>query len=324
MMVFALVLGVLVLTDAITVGLVYLLAGLTGLGNAFDNPARRAIITELVDDELAPNAISLNSALMTGSRVVGPTFAAVLISTVGIGWCFVTNGLSFVAVLVALSRLDVTTLHAAPPAPPTKRAVRAGLRYVRHDPELRLAAGIMAVVATLSFNWHIVLPLLAIRTFEGTTTTYTVITTIFSVGSLAGSLWVARRRTIDTHLLSVLATAFGAASMLLALAPTPAIAAATGALSGATGIAYLSATMSLMQVRARPDMRGRVMALYSILFLGSTPIGGPIAGWIAEVFGARMAIGLGAVAALLAGTAGLAALARRHSAAGSPALEPAA
>ena len=314
MMVLAFALGVLVLTNHETVNWVYLLAGLTGVANAFDNPSRRVMITELVDEVDMANAVSLNSALITGSRVFGPALAAWLISGVGIGWCFVANSVSFVAVLVALAKIDPSELHSNERVARQKGQIRAGFLYVWQDRDLRLAMALMGVVATLSFNWNVTLPLLAVHTFHGTANTYAFITTIFSVGSLVGSLWIARRSTMTVAFLARTSVAFGVASALIALAPNPVTAAAACAVAGATGIAFLSATMTTLQLGSVPAMRGRVMALYSILFLGSTPLGGPLTGWLAQQFDTRLAIWMGAIAAVASGMVAVAALRRREPA----------
>jgi MFS family permease len=170
---------------------------------------------------------------------------------------------------------------------------------------------LMGVVATLSFNWNVLLPLLAVRNFNGTASTYAFITTVFSIGSLTGSLWVARRTTTNNAFLARMSVLFGVASALIAIAPNPWTAALACAFAGFAGIAFLSATMSTLQITSIPAMRGRVMALYSILFLGSTPIGGPLSGWIAQEFDTRWALMMGAVAALGSGFVCLAALRRR-------------
>jgi MFS family permease len=321
MMLFALVLGVFVLSGHITVIGVYVLAALTGTANAFDNPSRRVMITELVGDAEMANAVSLNSALITGARVVGPALAAWLIHGVGIGWCFIANAASFVAMLVALLMIDPATLHATERVTKQKGQIVEGFRYVWAHEELRLAVLMMGVVATLSFNWQVLLPLLAEHDFHGNENTYAFITTVFSIGSLAGSLLIARRTTMDNRFLARASIGLGVASLLMALAPNPLTAALIGSLAGAAGIAFLSATMTALQLHSIPVMRGRVMALYSILFLGSTPIGGPLAGWIAQVFGTRWSIGLGAVAALTSGFAGLAVLKRRAEASDDQRLE---
>jgi MFS family permease len=312
MMVFAFALGVLVLGHHETVSWVYLLAGLTGTANAFDNPSRRVMITELVEEDDIANAVSLNSALITGSRVIGPALAAWLISGVGIGWCFIVNSASFVSVLIALAMLDPTKLHANERVAKQKGQIREGFRYIWQDRDLRLVMALMGVVATLSFNWNVLLPLLAVHTFHGTAGTYAFITTVFSMGSLTGSLWIARRQTMSTEFLARTTVLFGIGTGLIAVSPNPTAAALAAYVTGATGIAFLSATMTALQLGSIPAMRGRVMALYSILFLGSTPIGGPLSGWLAEQYGTRWSLMMGAVAAAISGIVCLAALRRRH------------
>jgi MFS family permease len=321
MMVFAFAMGAMVLSHHETVMWVYLLAGLTGVANAFDNPSRRVMITELVDEDDVANAVSLNSALITGSRVIGPALAAWLISGVGIGWCFIANSASFVAVLIALKLLDTAKLHVNERVPKQKGQIREGFRYIWRDRDLRLVMTLMGVIATLSFNWNVLLPLLAVRTFHGTAGTYAFITTLFSLGSLTGSLWIARRQEMGTRFLARTSVLFGIGTALIAIAPNPLAAAGAAYFTGATGIAFLSATMTNLQLGSIPEMRGRVMALYSILFLGSTPIGGPLAGWLAERYGTRWSLILGAVAAAISGIACLTALRRREPASSGKTLE---
>ncbi len=252
--------------------------------------------------------------------MVGPALAAWLINGVGIGWCFVANAASFIAMLVALVMIHPADLHVNERIAKEKGQIVEGLRYVWRNDDLRLAVVLMGVVATLSFNWQVLLPLLAEHEFHGNGSTYAFITTVFSVGSLVGSLLIARRKTMDNRLLARASVGLGVASFLVALAPSVPAAAITGALAGATGIAFLSATMTSLQLQSIPVMRGRVMALYSILFLGSTPIGGPLTGWIAQAFGTRWSIAMGAAAALASGVAGLYVLRRRASTA--EAVEP--
>jgi MFS family permease len=312
MMIFAFAMGVMVLGHHETVNWVYLLAGLTGVANAFDNPSRRVMITELVDEDDIPNAVSLNSALITGSRVIGPALAAWLISGVGIGWCFIVNSASFVAVLIALKMIDASKLHTNERVAKQKGQIREGFEYIWRDRDLRLVMALMGVVATLSFNWNVLLPLLAVHTFHGTAGTYAFITTVFSMGSLTGSLWIARRQTMSAEFLARTSVLFGIGTALIAISPNPVAAALAAYVTGATGIAFLSATMTSLQLGSIPAMRGRVMALYSILFLGSTPIGGPLSGWLAEQYGTRWSLMLGAVAAAISGIVALVALRRRQ------------
>jgi MFS family permease len=238
--------------------------------------------------------------------------AAWLISGVGIGWCFVANSVSFVAVLIALKMIEPAELHLNERVAKQKGQIREGLRYIWNDADLRIAMALMGVVATLSFNWNVLLPLLAVRDFHGSESTYAFITTVFSAGSLVGSLWIARRHRMSTTFLARMSVAFGASTALIAIAPNPVMAAMAAAITGGTGIAFLSATTTTLQLGSIPVMRGRVMALYTILFLGSTPIGGPLSGWLAEQVGTRWSLMLGAVAAVVSGIVCLTALRRRE------------
>lgn len=301
MMVQAAAFAVLVLTGAITLPIVFALALVTGIANAIDTTARRVIVTELVDGPDLPNAIGLNSMLMTSSRLVGPALAGLTIVTVGIGWCFALNAVSFVAVLFALVRLDM------PPA--AKRVVAStsagrqlvdGLRYVWADPDLRIAMSLMAVVSTLAFNWQVVLPLFAIKSLDGNATTYTVLTSILSVGSLVGAVAVAHRQRTSVPLLIGSAAAFGASTLVLAAMPTLITAIPAAIVAGGTGIFFLSSTSTFVQTNCEPAMIGRVVSLHTVLFLGSTPIGGPIAGWVSQEFGPRSGLLLGAIPTLVA------------------------
>jgi MFS family permease len=177
---------------------IYLVAMVGGVTVAFDNPARRAFVVEMVDHDDMQNAVSLNSALMTSSRVVGPALAGLLVATVGFGWCFLTDGLSYVAVLAALWMMRTEELHPAPVTPKAKRQVREGLRYARSVRELWVPLLMMAVVGTLSYNFQTVFPIFATRDLHGNGTTFTLLFSVVSIGALVGALRTARRTTIDS------------------------------------------------------------------------------------------------------------------------------
>jgi MFS family permease len=312
MMLVAAMLGWLVFAGWATVGWVYALAFLTGVATAFDNPARRVLVNELVDEDDVANAVSLNSTLMTASRMIGPALAGVLVATVGIGWCFVLNAVSFLAVLEALRRMEPAAMRASTPAPKAKGQLREGLRYVWRTQDLRIPLVMLAVVATLSYNYQVLVPLMVRRDLHSTDLGYTALTSVMSLGAVLGSLWLARRSRLQTRFLARACLVLGGVTMLLALAPTLALAAVAAVLVGATSIIVLSGTNAALQLVAAPEMRGRVLALFTVVFLGSTPIGGPIAGWVAEQFGTRASLAMGAVAALVAGAGGLFALDREH------------
>lgn len=296
----ALALGLLTLSGAAGLASVWALAAALGCVTAVDNPARRSFVTELVDDEDVPNAVGLNSAVMTSSRIVGPAVGGLLIAKVGVGWCFVANGVSYVAVLLALAAMRTAELHATEPVPREKGQVRAGLRYVWSTPTLRLPLLLTAVISTIAFNYAVFLPILAKDTFGGDAGTYTVLFSVMSVGSLAGALAAAARRSSGPRFMVGAAAAFGVATILASLAPELWIATLALVPVGFTGIAFMSSATAELQLNADPSMRGRVLALHAVVFLGSTPIGGPVIGWVTEIFGPRVGMAIGGVATLVA------------------------
>jgi MFS family permease len=283
---------------------IYLVAFVGGVTVAFDNPARRAFVVEMVSEDDVQNAVSLNSALMTSSRVVGPALAGLLVATVGFGWCFLADGLSYLAVIAALYRIRTSELRRPPVTPKAKRQVREGLRYARGVPELWVPLVMMAVVGTLSYNFQTVFPLFATRDLHGDGTTFTLLFSVVSVGALVGALRTARRTSTDVRSVAMASLGYGAAMALMAVVPNEWTAFVVGLGLGVASITFLVASTAIVQMEAAPEMRGRVLALQAMLFLGSTPIGGPIVGWVSEQFGARYAIALGAIAALGAGAWG--------------------
>jgi MFS family permease len=291
-------------------GALFAVAVFGGVCMAFDNPARRSFVVEMVPPEQINNAVSLNSALMTSSRVVGPALAGLLVSTVGYGWAFLGDGLSYIAVLAGLWMMRSSELRPAPVAIRARGQVRAGLRYVRSVPELFVPMAMMAVVGTLSYNFQTVFPLFVTRDLDGSDATFTVLFSVVSVGSLVGALVTASRADISVHRVSVAAIGYGATMAMMALAPNVAVAVVVGVVLGLASITFIVASTAIVQMRAAADMRGRVLALQAMLFLGSTPVGGPIVGWVADTFGARYSIALGAVAAFGAGLWGLAVVRR--------------
>ena len=271
-----------------------------GLMLAFDNPARRSFVPEMVPRERVQNAVSLNSALMTGSRVVGPAVAGALVVSVGYGWCFTVDALSYIAVLGALWMMRPADLHRSLATVKARGQVREGLRYVRNIPDLWLPLAMVAVIGTLTFNFSVVMPLFVERTLHGTDASFTLIFSVLSLGSLVGALAAARRRSIDLRAIVVAAAAFGAAMLVFAAAPDLAGAFPLALLLGFASVSFMTVSTAIVQVRALPPMRGRVIAIQSMLLLGSTPIGGPLLGAICDAYGARAGLVVGGVAALAA------------------------
>ncbi|MCU1392105.1 MAG: arabinose efflux permease family protein [Ilumatobacteraceae bacterium] len=283
-----------------SVAAIYVIAVFGGIATAFDNPARRAFVVEMVPESDVQNAVSLNSALMTGSRVFGPALAGLLIATTGYGWTFMVDALSYIAVIVGLIMMRTKENRRPVVTPKGKGQIRAGLRYARTQPELWVPLVMMAIVGTLTFNFQTVMPLLVKRTLHGTTTTFTLIYSVVSIGSLVGALLSARRTSISVNNIIVASLGFGGAMILLALTPNVAFAYVIGLAVGFSSITFMTASTAIMQLRADPNMRGRVLALQAIVFLGSTPIGGPIIGWVCQQFGARWGVMIGGVAAVVA------------------------
>ncbi len=296
---------------------IYALAAAGGIVLALDHPARRSFVVEMVPEDHMQNAVSLNTALMTGARVVGPALAGLLVTTVGFAWCFAVDGLSYLAVLVALARMDPDELRRSPVAKRARGQIRAGLRYARSVPELWVPLVMMTLVGTLAFNFSVVVPLFVRRSLGGTDTAFTLLFSVLSIGSFVGALVAARRTTITVADVSLASAAFGGSMLLLAAAPTLAIAFPLALLVGFGSVAFLTTATTIFQLRADPTMRGRVLALQAMVFLGSTPIGGPLLGAVCETFGPRSGLVLGGASALVAAGIG-AASARRATA-----LEPA-
>jgi len=322
-MVQSLILAAVVFAGIESLPVIYGLAAMSGVITSFDNPARRAFVVEMVPEAMMPNAVSLNSALMTGARVIGPAAGGLLVVTVGYGWAFLIDGLSYLAVLYGLLAMDRSELRPAELVARGRGQVREGVRYVRRTPVLGVPLVMMAVIGTFAFNFSVTIPLLVNGPLHSGEGMFTVLFSVLSVGSMVGALWTARRTDVTNHQIVVAAVAFG--GTMIALAAVPALWAAfpVAVLLGAASITFMTTSTAIVQMRAAPELRGRVLALQSVVFLGSTPIGGPIVGWIADAFGARAAVLLGGVACLAAAAWAQRALAGRTGRSDEPAVEPA-
>jgi MFS family permease len=296
--------------DEPPLGWFYVVAVIGGITTAFDNPARRAFVVEMVPEDHVANAVSLNSALMTSSRVIGPALAGLLVVTVGFGWAFAVDGLSYIAVLVALAMMRSSELSTPDRTPRGKGQVREGLRYVRATPPLFVPLVMMAVVGTLAFNFQVVFPLFVERDLGSSDTTFTVMLSILSVGSLLGALATARLRQIRIRTVALAAVAFAIPMLAMAVVPSLPVAYVVSWFLGVGSITFLTSATAIVQLESTPSMRGRVLALQGMVFLGSTPIGGPLLGWVSEAFGARWGIAIGGFGCLGAAAWGLA-MARR-------------
>jgi MFS family permease len=298
----------LVATDVVRLWMVYTLSFLAGCVTAIDMPTRQSFYLEMVGPDDLTNAMSLNTATFTGTRIVGPAIAGVLIGLLGTGPVFLINAVSYLAVVVALVSMRVGELHPRQRVARAKGQIRAGIRYVWRTPELRLPIALMLFVFLFAFNFTVLLPLFAVRTFHGTSSTYGLILSLFGAGSLVGALVMASRALRpDPRRLAMLGVALGVASVALAFAPSLAVAWILLPPLGAAAIAFAITGNSTLQLTSSPEMRGRVMALYTVVFLGSTPIGGPIAGWVGQHLGPRVGLAGGGVIAVAASVLGLAA-----------------
>jgi MFS family permease len=304
----SIVLGVVVLSGAATVPVIYALAAAQGFITAFDNPVRRSFVVEMVPADDLPNAVSLNSAIMTGSRVLGPAIAGALVLTVGYGWPFIIDGFSYTAVIAGLVMMRPGELFRSPPMPHRKGQVREGLRYIRSEPNLLVPLIMMALIGTFAFNFQVTVPLLVKGPLAGGTGTFTLLFSVLSLGSLIGALATARRSRVTPQQLVNAAAAFGVAMVLLAISPSLGVAFPVSVLIGLASIAFMTTSTAIVQLLAGPEYRGRVLAIQGMVFLGSTPIGGPIVGWVSDAIGPRAGIALGAIACFAAAAYGKRAL----------------
>ena len=286
----------------------YLIAVSLGLINTVDNPTRQTFIMEMVGRDQLANAVTLNSVMVNAARAVGPAIAGVLIATVGTGWCFLLNGVSFGFVLFALSLMNQDELSPAPRSSKIRGQLTEGFRYVGRTPVVRDALIMMALVGCLTYEFQTSLPLMAGGTFHGDSRTYGYLTAFMGAGAVVGGLIAAGRQWKGPLRLVTTAAVFGAVVLLASLSPSLLLEEVALLLVGACSVTFLALGNATLQLQTEPAMRGRVMSLWSVAFLGSTPIGSPIVGFIGGTLGARYALGLGALAALTAALFGWTAL----------------
>lgn len=308
----AAVLGLLTVTGLVTLPMVLALALVSGLITVLDNPGRQSFVREMVPGDLVRNAVTLNSVLVNVSRAVGPAIGGVIIATWSVGICFLFNAVSFTAVIAAYFVMDTTTLFSAPPSPRAPGQLRAGLQYVRHTPSLLVPLVMMLLIGMLTYEFGVTLPSLATQTFHAGPQGFGFITAAMGLGAVVGGLISASRSGTGIAPMAVAAMAFGVAVLLVSIAPTTREAAIALLLVGAASVWFLSLGNATLQMGSSADMRGRVMSLWSVAFLGTTPIGGPVIGHIAEHQGARWALVVGALAALTAAALGWWAVLRRR------------
>lgn len=308
----ALVLGLLVTTHHASLGAIFGLAFGLGIVNLFDNPARQAFVQEMVGRDLLTNAVSLNSALMNGGRLIGPAVAGGLISGFGVAACFYTNAASYIAVIIALALMRSADLTPIRRVQRARGQLRSGLRYVIETPLLRTVLAATFVVGTFAFNFTVTLPELTRVTFHATSPVrYTLILAAMGFGAVIGGLYVAHRSRPTVAMLTTLALVFGGFMTIAALAPSLPVAMVAMVPTGAASIAFVSTANALLQLNSAEHMRGRVMSLYATAFLGTTPIGALVIGAVIAATNPRIGMLVGSALTVATGV-GLSVAYRRH------------
>jgi MFS family permease len=319
----AAILGVLTMTNVVEIWMVYALAAALGCVTVVDNPARQTFVLELVGTELLSNAITLNTVNINAARVIGPSIAAVTIALIGIGPCFILNAASYLAVIVAFLVMDKKSFYPKVVLPRAKGQLREGLNYVWSTPTLRTPLLMMAIVGTLAYEFQVILPIMAKYTFDGDAGTYGIMSAAMGLGAVIGGLATAARERHGLDPLVRVTVFLGATIGLLAISPTLPTAILALVVVGAASIMFLARANTTLQLASDPLMRGRVMALWTVAFLGSTPIGGPIIGFIGQHLNPRWALVVAAascfVAALLGAWRSVFRTQRNRAAVGAPA-----
>jgi MFS family permease len=300
----ALLLGMLAITGLVETWHVYTLAFVFGVGTAFDAPARQSFVSEMVRRDDLSNAVGLNSASFNAARIVGPALAGFMIAWLGggvqaTGWVIAINALTYAAVVLALQRMREWELNSPEPQRRQKGMIRDGMRYIRSRPDIMMILAIVFFAGTFGLNFQMTSALMATEVFGKGASEYGILGTTMAVGSLSGALLAARRTMVRHRLVILSAVAFGVAEVIGGLAPSYLTFAAWTPVIGITALTMITAANTTVQMTTAPELRGRVMALYMMIFMGGTPLGAPIVGWIGEVFGARWTlIGGGAITVL--------------------------
>lgn len=298
-------LGLLVLSGAAELWHVYIFALLLGIVSALDAPVRQTFVSELVTDDYLSNAVALNSASFNVARMIGPAVSGVLTVAVGPGWVFLINTLSFVAMLVALRLIPAASLRVQPRAAAGKGRIREGLRYVRSRPDIQVVMVAIFIIGTFGLNFVLFIAAMVGTEFGMDAGAFGLLNSVMAVGSVTGALLSARRGRPRLRLIFLASGGFGLASTLAALAPNYVLFALALIPCGLFALTVITSANAYVQSTTEPVMRGRVMALYMAIFMGGTPIGAPLVGWVANVAGPRWAVGVAGVAGVSAAVVGL-------------------
>jgi len=300
----ALILGVLVATSLVKVWMVYILSFCLGFVTIFDSPTRQTFLFEMVGQDNLSNAITLYSILFNLARIIGPAIAGALIAFVGMAPCFIINGISYVAVVIMLAMMRPSELNIISPVPRAKGQLQEGLKYVISTPALASILLMMGIVGMLTFEFSVSLPLIAQFTFKGNADSYAFLTALFGFGAAVGGIFFASRKRIKPDKLVSAALLFGLAVLVAACMPSLLLCGLVMVLVGAASINFSTIGNTALQLESSPVMRGRVMSWWSVVWIGSSTIGGPAIGWLAQVAGARWGLAFGGLAALLAAALG--------------------
>ncbi|WP_416483385.1 MFS transporter [Streptomyces sp. CL12] len=290
-----LALAALTLTGQVQVWHVYLAAFFVGLATVVDNPARQSFVSEMVGPDQLHNAVSLNSANFQSARLVGPAVAGLMITGVGTGWAFLANGLSFAAPIASLLLMRARELYPVKRTPRGKGQLREGLQYVAGRPELIWSVVLVGFIGTFGFNFPVWLSAFADNVFHVGAGGYSLLNTLMAAGSLGGALLAARRGSARMRLLILAALTFGALEIVASLAPSYWLFAVLMVPIGICGLTVNVTANTTVQMATDPAMRGRVMSLFMMVFMGGTPLGAPVIGWITDTYGARVGFALGGV-----------------------------
>jgi len=303
--VLALVLGILTVTHVVQLWHVYVFALLLGCVTAFDAPARQTFVAELVSDSLLSNAVALNSTSFNAARMIGPAIAGLLIAGIGTGWVFLINAASFVAVIAALGFLRVHELHRKERAARKPGSLLEGFRYVRGRPELRTILSMLFLMMTFGINFPVFISAMAVKVFHAGSNEFGMLSSMLAIGSVTGALFAARRETPRASFLLWSAGMFGTGLAIASVMPTDLLFGAALVLVGLCAQTFNTTANSTVQLWTEPAMRGRVMAIYMAIAMGCTPLGAPLVGWVADRYGARWSLAVGALAGILAALVGL-------------------
>lgn len=282
----------------------YILALFGGIFLAFDNPFRRSFVSEMVPPEDIPNAVALYSTTVNVARIFGPALAGLLATTLGFGWCFTLDAASYIAVIIGIIMMRPAELYRRPAQPRTGGEVRAGVRYILSTPFLWINFVMLAAIGTLAYNFSVTLPLFVTNGLHSSGEVFTILYSVFALGAVISALAITQKNLIAMRYINLGAAALGVAMLFLAFAPGVGVAAAAVFLVGVASILYMNSTTTMVQVKAKQEMHGRVLAIQMVFLAGTSVIGGPFSGWLADAFGARSPLMFGGVVCLLAAAFG--------------------